>query len=121
MNRSIFRSGCRAVASMTAAAAVFAVTHAQAQGYYGYGHQWNDGLWGGGHMLFGGIGMILLFVIVVAVVVLLGRWLGPGAHHPVSGHYGPPPKTALDILRERFARGEIDKEEFEERRRLLGD
>jgi len=30
-------------------------------------------------------------------------------------------RTPLDILRERFARGEIDKDEFEERRRVLGE
>jgi putative membrane protein len=32
----------------------------------------------------------------------------------------PPADPALQILRERFARGEIDQAEFEERRRALG-
>jgi putative membrane protein len=54
---------------------------------------------------------------VVFLAVLLVRWLlRPRAGEPSV----QPAKTPLDILRERFARGEIDKEEFEERRRVLG-
>ncbi len=75
--------------------------------------------WGWGGMILGPIMMIVFIAVVVVVVVLLVRWLG------WTGHGGaihiPPGKTPLDILRERFAKGEIDKEEFEERRRTLGE
>jgi putative membrane protein len=81
--------------------------------YYGH-HMW-DGGWGG--MVFGPLFMILLLAVLVGVVVLTVRWLGgmPGQHHSPTG------KSALDILKERYARGEIDKEDFEERRRTLGE
>jgi putative membrane protein len=67
-------------------------------------------------MLFGPLTMILFVGILVAVVVLLVRGLG----RRDGGSAVQAPKTPLDILRERFARGEIDKDEFEERRRTLG-
>jgi putative membrane protein len=55
----------------------------------------------------------------VVVVVLLVRWLGGPGH---GGALHSPPRTApLDILKERFAKGEIDKQEFEERRRVLDE
>jgi putative membrane protein len=78
--------------------------------------------WGGGWsgMIFGPLFMILVLAVVIAVVVLLVRWLG-GPWHGTASHQVPPGRAPLDILRERFARGEIDKEEFEERRRVLGD
>lgn len=82
-------------------------------------HTWH-GWYGGGHgMFFGPLFMILELAAVIAVIVLFIRWLsGPsnGAQPP----YRPPSaRTPLDILKERFARGEISSEEFEERRRLL--
>src|SRR5215468_12492815 len=78
--------------------------------------------WGGGWyaMIFGPLFMILVLALVIAVAVLLVRWLG-GPWHGGAPHQAPPGRTPLDILKERFARGEIDKEEFEERRRVLGD
>ncbi|WP_292413507.1 SHOCT domain-containing protein [Mesorhizobium sp.] len=83
---------------------------------YGPGMMW----WGGGWaMIFGPLFMILFFVVLVAAVLPLARWLGgPGA---VPTHHSLPGRTPLDILKERFARGEIDKNEFEERRRVLGE
>lgn len=83
----------------------------------GYGGMWD----GGWHGWFIGPVMMILFVIVaVVLVVILVRWLGaPGhtaPHQQLSQHRKP-----LDILKERFARGEIDKDEFEERRRVLGE
>jgi putative membrane protein len=66
---------------------------------------------------FGPIMMIVFISLAVVVVATLLRWLGGQSHSPPP--YAPPMKSPLDILKERFARGEIDKEEYEERRRLL--
>lgn len=51
---------------------------------------------------------------VVAVMLWLKSWLGKGVR-PIS-HEG---STPLQILKERYARGEIDKQEFEEKRKDL--
>ena len=81
---------------------------------------WGPHMWGGGGwMFFGPLMMIVFVAAIVLVVVLMVRWLGGPGHG--AAHHPPPGRTPVDILKERFARGEIDKEEFEERRRALGE
>lgn len=79
--------------------------------------------WGGGWyaMIFGPFFMILFLAVLVAVVAILVRWVGGPWHGAMPPHQFPPVRTPLDILKERFARGEIDKAEFEDRRRVLGE
>lgn len=81
-------------------------------------HMWNGG-WSG--WFFGPIMMIVFIAVTVVVVVLVIRRLGGSGRDSIAEQPAPPSKTPLDILKERFARGEIDKEEFEERRRVLDE
>lgn len=74
------------------------------------------GTWGWGAMFLGGLMMILFWAAVITLVVLLVRWLSGAG---IAREQRPARSTAIDILEERFARGEINREEFEERRRVL--
>jgi len=79
----------------------------------GMGHMVGWGAWGAwAGMAFGGLMMLLWLALIVTLIVALVRWLG-GATRRTSG------RDALDILRQRFARGEIDADELEERSRHL--
>jgi putative membrane protein len=79
--------------------------------------------WGGGSggMIFGPPIIILALALAITVAVLLLRWVGGLGREEAPTGRTPPSRTPIDILEERFARGEIDKTEFEERRRVLGD
>lgn len=93
----------------------FALGQTQRGDYYGPHMMWNG--WYG--MIFGPLMMIAFIAVTVVVVGLLVRWLGSSTHG--MGQQTPASREPLDILKERFARGEIDTEEFEERRRLLSE
>jgi len=69
-------------------------------------------------MIFGPIMMIIWLVIVIVIAAAVVRWLQGGS---VGGSFLGGKKRALEILEERLAKGEIDKNEFEEKKRLLSD
>ncbi len=68
---------------------------------YGFSHMWGMG-WGW---------MIGLFLLI-AVIWLIVRM----ANQPVPPQF-PRENRALDLLKERYAKGEISKEEFEEKKK----
>ncbi len=72
-------------------------------------------------MFLGPIMMILFVAVIVVLLVFAIRWLGGFGHGLAASPQAALGKAPLDILKERFARGEIDKEEYEERRRVLGE
>ncbi|MGH2760683.1 MAG: SHOCT domain-containing protein [Actinomycetota bacterium] len=66
----------------------------------------------------GWVVLVWLFVVVVIVlvVVLVARALSDGGPPGPRGSN----RRALDILEERYARGDIDRDDFDDRRRALG-
>jgi len=89
------------------------------QEYYGPGpwHMWHGGY--GGHFWWMFPLCMLFFVLVVGVIFLLAqRLLGHGPHywgppsHMMNRQWGDPSYSALQILNERLARGEIQKDEY---------
>jgi putative membrane protein len=76
---------------------------------------WHDMYWHGweGHM-FSWWGIIVMGVLIVAVALLIARSDSDGRPQVASGN-----ESALDILERRYAQGEIDHDEFKQRKRDL--
>lgn len=72
-----------------------------------WGHMGAMGGWGTG------FGMLLFWGLLIAAIVMLVRCFGG------SESCGKREKSALDLLKERYARGEIERDEFEQKKRDL--
>ena len=69
-----------------------------------YDHMYGMGTFGGFWMLFFWVAFVLFIIWIV---------------RQVSGGKTDEKSKALDILKERYAKGEIDKKEFEEKKKVL--
>ena len=72
--------------------------------------------WGYGAGWLMGIFNIIFWVVVIIAIVYLIKWLSASSR---QGGYEKKGDSALEILRERYAKGEIDKDEFEEKKKAL--
>ena len=86
--------------------------------FRGHDMMWGGGQWGGFGMVLGPIFMILILVGIIAAVIYVLRL--SGAFGVASGSHQVHDR-ALALLKERYAKGEIDSKEFEERKKLLAD
>jgi len=86
----------------------------------GYGN-WHMGQWmmdGWGIGWFGMIFMVLFWGLIIVGLVLLVKWLvqATGNRHPSGVSMR---SNAMEILKERYAKGEIDRDEFETKKKDL--
>lgn len=70
---------------------------------------------GSGSDIWGFVFMLLMMALVVLGIIVLVRYLNHGTSSNQSGN------TALDVLKTRYAKGEIDKREFDEKRKALSE
>ncbi len=83
---------------------------------YDWGH--GPGMMGGyGGGWFGSIIMVAFWIAVVVGIIFLIRWLVTTTGAGSQG--GRSEESALEILKKRYARGEIDKKEFEAKKKDL--
>ena len=101
------------VFSITAALGVMTSSAALAQGNPTGGY--NDHMWGDtyGWSMMGHGTMFLFWILLIVLIVLAVRWAMDRDDRRSNG------STALDILKERLARGEIEPAEYEERCKVL--
>lgn len=82
--------------------------------YGPYNHEWMFD--GGVGMLFGGLWMILMWGIPLLLIIALLKYLLTRPQDRGGREDAPKLKTPLDILKEAYARGEIGRDEYLQKR-----
>ncbi|MCL4798900.1 MAG: SHOCT domain-containing protein [Burkholderiales bacterium] len=80
---------------------------------------WGDYGMGWGWGFFGVVHMVLWWALLILGIVVLVKWLTVGFGSSRSDRLRE--SRALEVLKERYARGEIGKEEFEQKKLDLKD
>lgn len=88
-------------------------------GSYWHMHDGWEHMMGWGGTMFGGIGMLLFWGVIIVLLVLFARSFMGGARTQSRSQSPRSGSTALDILQERYAKGAISKEEYEQRKKTL--
>jgi putative membrane protein len=78
---------------------------------------WGPGIGWGEMICVGAVGLVLLAGLIALVIWLLTSASSRGGSS--IGGRSTPPKTPMEILKERYARGEITQEEYLEMREHL--
>lgn len=78
----------------------------------------NGDYFGDGYGMMGYFGdnwifMMLFWVVIIAAAIYFVKWIAENNKSDTKE------KTAIEILKERYAKGEIDKDEFEEKKKSL--
>jgi putative membrane protein len=96
-------------------------------GMFGRGMAYGTPFTRGGGMMFGfpfigGIGMLLFWLLIIVGAVWLISALASHNASPMATNAPAAPmvESPLDILKRRYAKGEINKEQFEEMKSTLG-
>ena len=106
------------IAAMVLSLFLLSSTEALAQWGDNRGWHMGSGMMGGWGMgWFGGIFMMIFWVLVLVGLVLLIKWLIQSTNRVKSDAGNS--NRALEILKERYARGEIDTAEFEKMKLAL--
>jgi putative membrane protein len=76
---------------------------------------WHMGYWGWGGMLFGGILMLLFWGGIITIGVLVIRAISrTNQSGGKSDYLLSQGRDSLEILKERYARGELTREQYQE-------